>query len=81
MSDPYEPESEFERLFESAGDGWRGEVHSSDDESWRGINAAEWDDDLFCDDDDADIWQEDTETIDDSEPWLFRHRRDDDSAR
>ena len=79
-SEPYEPENEFEQLFGSNNDAWRGDAHADDDAGWRGSDAEELDEDLFADDEDPDAWQYDTEPADENEPWLFRNRRDDDQA-
>ena len=79
-SEPYEPENEFEQLFGSNHDTWRGNKHLDEDGSWRAADAEELDEDLFADEEDPDAWQWDTDPAENAEPWLFRQRRDDDQA-
>ncbi len=77
-SEPYEPENEFDQLFGSERDVWRGNDHLDEDGAWRATDAEELDEDLFADDEDPDAWQWDSDPAEKAEPWLFRQRRDDD---
>ena len=79
-SEPYEPENEFEQLFGSDKNAWRGDAHLDEDGGWRAEDVEELDEDLFADTEDPDAWQWDSEPAETSEPWLFRQRRDDDHA-